>query len=212
MTLFKTPFTRYRIRVVTTSSSVSLRSYLLSPLFLWLVVFKFCNVIINVRLCSHDAGTKNCRLISCPFCIVYTIPRLILLSAKIINQICHFNYWIWRLDLAPECSQIEKFQSKKLGTKTVSKSAVFGVHMRYRKALRFHLMPFIKRHCFVTVKVTVSYNFVPTYIVWTEREKVTFSCRFRPVPASCERSLRAKLVLKIFNLISWPCMRIRGTV
>ena len=27
-----------------------------------------------LRLCSHDAGTKNCRLISCPFCIVHTIP------------------------------------------------------------------------------------------------------------------------------------------
>ena len=30
---FNTPFTRYRIRLVTTSSSSSLRSYLLSPLF-----------------------------------------------------------------------------------------------------------------------------------------------------------------------------------
>ena len=28
----------------------------------------------------------------------------------------------------PECKQVEKFQSRKLGTKVVSKSAVFGVH------------------------------------------------------------------------------------
>ena len=28
----------------------------------------------RIRLCSHDAGTKNCRLISSLFCIVYTIP------------------------------------------------------------------------------------------------------------------------------------------
>ena len=28
----------------------------------------------------------------------------------------------------PECKQVEKFQSGKLGTKAVSKSAVFGVH------------------------------------------------------------------------------------
>ena len=60
----------------------------------------------------------------------------------------------------PECKQVEKFQSRKLGTKAVSK-VPFSVFTRYRKALRFHLMPFGNRHCFVTVKVTVSYNFVP---------------------------------------------------
>ena len=55
----KTPFTRYVfwIRVVTTSNSVSLRSYLLSPLFPWLVLVKFCNIIINLRAtCTCHAG------------------------------------------------------------------------------------------------------------------------------------------------------------
>ena len=44
-----TPFTRYRIRVVTTSSLVSLRSYLLLPLFQLLVFIKFCYIITNLR-------------------------------------------------------------------------------------------------------------------------------------------------------------------
>ena len=48
ISIYKTPFTRYRIHVVTTSISASLRSYLLSPFFLWLAV-KFCNNIVNLR-------------------------------------------------------------------------------------------------------------------------------------------------------------------
>ena len=43
------PVYTVQIRVVTTSSSVTLRSYLLSPLPLLLVVVKFCNIIINLR-------------------------------------------------------------------------------------------------------------------------------------------------------------------
>ena len=46
----QTPFTRDRIRVVATSSSVSLRSYLLLPLFLWYALIKFCNIIKNLRV------------------------------------------------------------------------------------------------------------------------------------------------------------------
>ena len=38
------PFTRHRIRVVTTSSWVSLRSYLLSPFFLWLVAIESISI------------------------------------------------------------------------------------------------------------------------------------------------------------------------
>ena len=53
----------------------------------------------------------------------------------------------------PECKQVEKFQSRKLGTKAVSKSSVFGVHTIPQS------VTFPSR--FVTVKVTVSYNFVP---------------------------------------------------
>ena len=46
----KTPFTRDRVRVVSTSSSVSLRSYLLLPLFLWYALITFCNIIRNLRV------------------------------------------------------------------------------------------------------------------------------------------------------------------
>ena len=46
----QTPFTRDRIRVISTSSSVSLRSYLLFPLFLWYALIKFCNIITNLRV------------------------------------------------------------------------------------------------------------------------------------------------------------------
>ena len=46
----KTPFTRDRIRVVSASSSVSLRSYLLLPLFLWYALIEFCNIISNLRV------------------------------------------------------------------------------------------------------------------------------------------------------------------
>ena len=58
-------------------------------------VFEIC-----FRLCSHDAGTKKCRLISSPFCIVYTIPVQFKLSVistgvhTILNRIRHFNYCI----------------------------------------------------------------------------------------------------------------------
>ena len=48
--LFKTPFTRDRIRVISTFSSVTLRSHLLLPLFLWYVLIKFCNIITNLRV------------------------------------------------------------------------------------------------------------------------------------------------------------------
>ena len=34
---------------------------------------RYLRVQNKLRLCSHDAGTKKCRLISSPFCIVYTI-------------------------------------------------------------------------------------------------------------------------------------------
>ena len=44
------PFTRDRIRVVSTSSSVSLRWYLLLPLFLRYALIKFCNIITNLRV------------------------------------------------------------------------------------------------------------------------------------------------------------------
>ena len=46
---------------------------------------------------------------------------------------------------------------RKLGTKAVSKLP-FSVFTLYRKTLRSHLMPFSNRHCFVTVKETVSSN------------------------------------------------------
>ena len=45
----KTPFTRYRIRMVMTSSSGSLWLYLLLPFFLSVVVIKFCHIIIYLR-------------------------------------------------------------------------------------------------------------------------------------------------------------------
>ena len=58
------------------------------------------------------------------------------------------------LDLAPECNQVEKFQSRKLGTKAISKSAVFGIHTIPQSViLRFNLMPFRNRHCFVRVRL-----------------------------------------------------------
>ena len=47
---FKTPFTRDRIRVISTFSSVTLRLHLLVPLFLWYVLIKFCNIITNLRV------------------------------------------------------------------------------------------------------------------------------------------------------------------
>ena len=46
----RTPFTRDRIRVISTFSSVTLRSHLLLPLFLWYVLIKFCNIITNLRV------------------------------------------------------------------------------------------------------------------------------------------------------------------
>ena len=46
----KTPFTRDRIHLISTFSSVTLRSHLLLPLFLWYVLIKFCNIITNLRV------------------------------------------------------------------------------------------------------------------------------------------------------------------
>ena len=66
-----------------------------------------------IRLCSHDDGTKKCRLISRPFCIVYTIPVQFKLSAistgayTILNQIRHFEYELnsaIEFELVPECN------------------------------------------------------------------------------------------------------------
>ena len=60
----KTSFTRvrYQIHVVTTSISASLRSYLLSPFFLWLAVIKFCNIIVNLRAtCRDHADPVPCK-------------------------------------------------------------------------------------------------------------------------------------------------------
>ena len=48
--LSKTPFTRDRKRLISTFSSVTLRSHLLLPLFLWYVLIKFCNIITNLRV------------------------------------------------------------------------------------------------------------------------------------------------------------------
>ena len=124
----------------------------------------------SVLYCSHDISLPN---------------RLILLGAKIKNQIRYVNYWIWVADLVPECKQVEKFQSRKLGTKAVSKSAVFGVHT-IPQSVPSHAVWKPALFCDSIVQFG-------TGIVWTEREKVTFSCHFRPVPASCEHSLNSKV-------------------
>ena len=47
--------------MISTFSSVTLRSHLLLPLFLWYVLIKFCNIITNLSHASH-ARLENCQI------------------------------------------------------------------------------------------------------------------------------------------------------
>ena len=89
-----------------------------------------CSILIgNVPyyLNMENSVQRTDNGLSSPRCIVYTIHTQFKLSVissgvhAILNQIRHFNDWIW---VWISCQNV----IKKLGTKVLSKSAVFGVH------------------------------------------------------------------------------------